>query len=178
MKRILNFILGLWIFVVVGTFLFLFIDNKSISSYQEKLQQYTWFTPAIYWAAGLLLALSLILIIWSFTPSHKARGLLLNYPDGEVHISKKSIEKTVLHTVQKYNGVRQPSANVKLFKKKNTSYIDVSVDLFITKTDNIQTYLSTIREDIKASTEHFSELAVREVKLNLLDQKSLKKRVL
>lgn len=178
MKRLLNFILGLWIFVVVGVLLFLFIDNKSLSSYQEKLLQYSWFTPTVYWVAGLLLLLALLFIIWSFIPSHKARGLLLNYPDGEVHISKKSIEKTVLHTVQKYEGVRQPSADVKLFKKKNASYIDVSVDLFITKTDNIQTYLSTIRDDIKERTEHFSELAVREVKLNLLDQKSLNKRVL
>lgn len=178
MKKIANFILGLWIFVVVGVLLFLFIDNISLKGYQDNLQQYSWFTPALYWTAGLLMAFALFYMIWAFRPSYKSRGLLLSFSDGDVHINKKSIEKTVLHTVQKYDGVRQPSVDIKLFQKKQTSYIDIAVDLFVVQTDNIQSYLQKIREDVKSSTERFSELPVREVSLNLLDQKSLNKRVI
>lgn len=178
MQRILNFILGFWIFVVVGTLLFFFIDNSSLRSYQEDLQQYQWFTPTVYWVAGALMAFALFYMIWSFRPSYRSRGLLLSYSDGDVHINKKSIEKTVLHTVQKYDGVRQPSVDIRLFQKKQTSYIDIGVDLFVVQTDNIQSYLQAIREDVKTSTERFAELPVREVTLHLLDQKSLNKRVL
>ena len=64
------------------------------------------------------------------------------------------------------------------FQKKQSSYIDVKVDLFVTQTSNIQSYLTTIREDIKTNAERFAELPVREVSLNLLDQKMLNKRVL
>lgn len=178
MKRIFYFILGLWVFSTVGVFLFLYIDNSSIRNYQDTLQQYTWFNPTLYWTSGLLMLLAILLLIWSFRPSHKAQGLLLSYPDGAIYINKKSIEKTVLHTLNKYDGIRQPSAKIKLFKKNSTSYIDIDVDLFVLQTDNIQTYLSTIRDDVKTTTEKFSELAVREVNINLLDQKDLSNRVL
>lgn len=178
MKRILNFILGLWIFVVVGVLLFVFLDIDPITSYQEQLQQYSWFLPALYWTAGLLLAVALVMMLWTFRPSYKSRGLLLSYSDGEVYINKKSIEKTVLHTIRKYEHVRQPSVEVQLFQRKQSSYMDVTVDLFVTQTENIQMYVTTIREDIKANAEHFAELPVREITLNVLDQKSLNKRVL
>lgn len=178
MKRILNFILGLWIFVVVGVLLFLFIDSSTIRTYQDDLLQYSWFNPTLYWVAGALLVFSLFIIFWSFRPSYKSRGLLLSYSDGDIFINKKSIEKTVLHTVQKYDGVRQSSVNTQLFQKKKSSYIDITVELFVIQTDNIQSYLQEIREDIKKTTENFAELPVREVTLNIKDQKSLNKRVL
>lgn len=177
-KRIFYFILGLWIFITVGIYLFLYIDISAIQKYQDTLQQYSWFNPTLYWTSGLLMLLAFLLLIWSFRPSHKAQGLLLSYPDGEIFINKKSIEKTVLHTLNKYDGIRQPAAKVKLFKKSSTSFIDIDVDLFVLQTENIQAYLSTIREDIKTTTENFSELAVREVNINLLDQKDLSNRVL
>lgn len=150
----------------------------SIRPYQQDLQQYSWFLPALYWASGLLMFVALLLVLLAFRPSYKSRGLHLSYQDGELYIDKKSIEKTVLHTIRKYDEVRQPSVDVQLFQKKQTSYIDVKVDLFVTQTANIQSYLKTIREDIKVNAERFAELPVREVSLNLLDQKSLNKRVL
>lgn len=35
-----------------------------------------------------------------------------------------------------------------------------------------------MRQDVKDTTEHFSELPVRDVKVNVLDQKLLNKRVI
>lgn len=178
MGRIVSFIFGLWILLVVGVLLFVFLDIDALMPYQEQLQQYTWFLPALYWASGLLLFVALLLMLFAFRPSYKKKGLHFSYRDGELYIDKKSIEKTVLHTIRKYDEVRQPSVDVQLFQKKQSSYIDVKVDLFVTQTSNIQSYLKTIREDIKTNAERFAELPVREVSLNLLDQKTLNKRVL
>ncbi|MER2192746.1 MAG: alkaline shock response membrane anchor protein AmaP [Solibacillus sp.] len=178
MKRILSFLFGLWILLVVGVLLFVFLDIDSLQSDQQELQQYRWFLPTVYWSAGLLMFVALVMMLFAFRPSYKSKGLLLSYQDGELYIDKKSIEKTVLHTIRKYDHVLQPSVNVQLFQKKQSSYIDVNVDLFVIQTANIQTYLQTIREDIKANAESFAELPVREVSLNLLDQKMLNKRVL
>lgn len=178
MKRVLSFVLGIWILLVVGVLLFVFLDIDSLQASQQQLQQYSWFLPALYWSAGLLMFVALLFVLYAFRPSYKSKGLLFSYQDGELYIDKKSIEKTVLHTVRKYDNVRQPSVDVQLFQKKQSSYIDVNVDLFVTQTSNIQSYLKTIREDIKANAESFAELPVREVSLNLLDQKVLNKRVL
>jgi uncharacterized alkaline shock family protein YloU len=177
-KRLWSLILGLLILVTVGTLLFLIIDYKDFTKYQEDLWNTSWFEPTIYSVAGVLLFIGLLYIIYALRPSYKSNKLVLNYADGEVSINKKSIEKNVLHTVKQYDAIRQPSIDVKLYQKKQSSYVDIKVDLFVTEVENIQSYLEQLRQHIKQNTEHFAELPVRDVTLNVLDQKTLKKRVL
>lgn len=178
MKRFLSFLLGLFLLVLIGTFLFLYVDYSSFTAYQQQLQSYSWFEPTLYSmvAAGLLLAL--ILIVYSFTPSHKKRGLYLSYNDGEIYMNKRSIEKVVLRTLDKYEAVRQPSVSIKMYQKKQKSYMDIATEFFVGPTGNVQSLLERIKEDIKEQTEHFSEVPVREVKVNVVDQKALNKRVI
>ncbi|MEE1132295.1 MAG: alkaline shock response membrane anchor protein AmaP [Caryophanon sp.] len=178
MKRFVQFFVGLWIVVVTGVFLFIYIDYEPIAEYQRTLQRYDWFEPALYWTAGLLAAFGLLLLLLSFRPSYKSRGLVMSYDDGELFINKKSIEKNVLHTVRQYSDVRQPSIKVDLYQKRQSSYMDVFVEAFVTNSVNAQSYIEALRQDIKASAESFAELPVREVKIHVLDQKTLKKRVL
>ncbi|GGG30451.1 hypothetical protein GCM10007425_26360 [Lysinibacillus alkalisoli] len=178
MKRFVSLIFGLLIFVVTATLLFLYAEVPSWEKYQQELTSYSWFDTALYSTAGILLVIALFMIIFAFLPSHRKRGLYLKYNDGEIYLNKRSIEKNIQHTVAKYNDIRQPTINVKLYQKKKASYIDIVVDLFVAQSHNVQTLLETLREDIKESTEDFSELPVREVKLNVLDQKLLNKRVL
>lgn len=178
MKRILNFIFGLWIFLTVGVLFIHFLNLGPTQPYLEQAQEYKWFFPVLYWLAGLLLGIAFLIMIWSFRPSHKSRGLLLSYSDGEIFINKKSIEKTILHTVRKYDGLFQPDIKVNLFQKKKKSFIDVNVDVLASQTDQLPSTLNSLKEEIKSVTENFAELPVREVKINLLDQKSLNKRVL
>lgn len=178
MKRFLSFLLGLFLLVLIGTFLFLYVDYASLAPYQEQLRSYNWFEPTFYSmvAAGLLLAL--ILIVYSFTPSHKKRGLYLSYNDGNIYMNKRSIEKVVLHTLNKYDAVRQPIVTIRMYQKKHKSYIDIATEFFVLPTGNIQTLLERIKEDIKIQTEHFSEIPVREVNVKVVDQKALNKRVI
>ena len=178
MKRLWHFILGLWIIVAVGTLLFLQIDYEQFTEYQEQLLAYNWFLPTLYAVTGALLLIGFIYLFSAFKRSYKSKHLVTSYPDGELFVNKKSIEKTVLHTLQKYNNVRQPSIDVNLYTKKQSSYVDISADVFVTQTESIQSYLQGIREDIKTTVEQFAELPVREINLNVLDQKTLKKRVL
>lgn len=178
MIRIWRFLFGLWILITVGVLLFLIIDYKQFSPYKEQLVAYQWFYPALYWTAGLLMFVGLIIFLLAFKRSYKSKLLVTSYPDGELTINKKSIEKNILHTLRTYDNVRQPTVDVKLFQKKQSSFVDVNVDLFVTQTSNVQSYLEQLREDIKANVERFAELPVREVKVSLLDQKTLKKRVL
>lgn len=177
-KRIWHFIFGLWIIVTVGVLVFLYIDYEDFKPYQDDLTAYSWFDTALYITAGLLMLVGLIIFFMAFKRSYKSRQLVVSYPDGELTINKKSIEKNILHTLRNYDNVRQPSVDVKLFQKKQSSYVDVAVDVFVTQTPNIQSYLAQLREDIKANVESFAELPVREVTVSLLDQKTLKKRVL
>lgn len=177
-KRLWSFILGLAVIVIVGVLLLLVIDYEPLQKYEQQLTNYSWFWPALYWSAGILMFIGLLYVLWAFRPSYKSHKLVMEFPDGELQINKKSIEKNVLHTVRQYDAVRQPSIDVKLFQKKQSSYMDVTVDVFVTQVDNAQSYLSSLRDDIKRNAERFAELPVREVKLNVLDQKTLKKRVL
>ena len=178
MKRVVQFVLGLWILVVVGVLLFVYIEHEAITAYQRDLESFSWFLPTLYWTAGLLMAVGLFLLIFAFRPSYKSRGLFFSYDDGELFINKKSIEKNVLHTIRKYDNLRQPSINVNLYQKRQSSYMDVFVDVFVTETTNVQSYVESLRQDIKESAERFAELPVREVKIHVLDQKTMKKRVI
>lgn len=54
----------------------------------------------------MLLVVALGLIIFALKPSHKKRGLYLRYPDGEIYLNKKSIEKNVQLTLAKYDDIR------------------------------------------------------------------------
>lgn len=65
-----------------------------------------------------------------------------------------------------------------LYQKRQSSYMDVFVDVFVTETTNVQSYVESLRQDIKDSAERFAELPVREVKIHVLDQKTMKKRVI
>lgn len=178
LKRFISFLFGLLIIIVVGSLALLTVDVPNWWKYSLLFQQYTWIVPTIWGLTALLLLIALGFIIFAFWPSHKKRGLYLKYDDGEIYMNKKSIEKNVQHTVSKYDAVRQPSIDVTMYQTKKASYLDIAVDLLVAQTDNVQTLLTTMREDIKQNVEHFSELPVRDVSINVLDQKALKKRVI
>lgn len=178
MKRFFSFLFGLLILIVVGVLSFLAFENFLPYRVELLLLQTPWFLPTIGVLIGLLVIAAIGFIIFALKPSHKKRGLYLEYDDGEIYLNKKSIEKTVQHTVAKYDDIRQPKVDVTLYQTKQASYLDIAVDLLVAQTSNVQTLLTTLREDIKQSAEHFSELPVRDVTINVIDQKALKKRVI
>ncbi|NJI14323.1 alkaline shock response membrane anchor protein AmaP [Staphylococcus agnetis] len=172
MKRLKNFILGLLIVVIVGFLLFMYIDHQSIKQYQNYFYQFIWFQPLLIGLAGLLILIGLILFFSAFKPTYRKPGLYKDYSDGHIYISRKSIENTVYDTLKQYDDIRQPNVISKLYNKKNHSYIDIKVDYLVpTSTTNVQTLNEKIRNDIKERVEHFTEIPVRTLEINIRDQR-------
>ena len=175
MKRVKNFILGLMIVVIVGFLLFMYIDHQAIKQYQSYFYQYQWFQPLLIGLAGLLILIGLILFFSAFKPTHRKPGLYKDYSDGHIYISRKSIENTVYDTLKQYDDIRQPNVISKLYHKKNNSYIDIKADYIVpSSATNIQTLNEAIRNDIKQRVEHFAEIPVRKLEMNVRDQRKNK----
>ncbi|MCO4346534.1 alkaline shock response membrane anchor protein AmaP [Staphylococcus agnetis] len=172
MKRLKNFILGLLIVVIVGFLLFMYIDHQSIKQYQNYFYQFNWFQPLLIGLAGLLILIGLILFFSAFKLTHRKPGLYKDYSDGHIYVSRKSIENTVYDILKQYDDIRQPNVISKLYNKKNNSYIDIKADYLVpTSTTNVQTLNEKIRNDIKESVEHFAEIPVRKLEINVRDQR-------
>ena len=159
MRRLKNFFLGLFIIVVVGTLLFMYLDISQITSYQQELLKYNWFQPTLIACAGVLIFFGLLMLFAAFKPTHKKPGLHRDYEDGHIYITRNSIEKCVYRTIQKYDEVRQPNVIAKLYNKKNNSYATIKADFFVvSETNSIQSLTENMKNDIKQNVEHFSEI--------------------
>ncbi len=177
LKRLISFIVGLLVLVGLGSLLFMAIEHSAITKYQEDLWRYNWFAPTLYTIAGVIVLIALISIFYAFTTSYKKRGIYEKFDDGDFYINKQTIENNVQHTLAKYDDVRQPKVSVKLHQKKRDSYMDIFVDLLVAKQDR-QALLERLHQDIKSNAEAFAELPVKNLKLQVLDQKELKRRVI
>lgn len=172
MIRIKNFTIGILIVTVVSSLLFMYIDHQSIKQYQNYFYQFNWFQPLLIGLAGFLILIGLILFFSAFKPTHRKPGLYKDYSDGHIYVSRKSIENTVYDTLKQYDDIRQPNVISKLYNKKNNSYIDIKADYLVpTSTTNVQTLNEKIRNDIKESVEHFAEIPVRKLEINVRDQR-------
>ncbi|TEB40497.1 alkaline shock response membrane anchor protein AmaP, partial [Flavobacterium circumlabens] len=60
-RRLKNFFLGLFIIVVVGTLLFMYLDISQIKSYQQELLKYNWFEPTLIACAGVLIFFGILM---------------------------------------------------------------------------------------------------------------------
>lgn len=178
-RRLKNFFLGLFIIVVVGTLLFMYLDISQISSYQQELLKYNWFQPTLIACAGGLIFFGLLMFFATFKPTHKKPGLHRDYEDGHIYITRNSIEKCIYRTIQKYDEVRQPNVIAKLYNKKNNSYATIKADFFVvSETNGVQSLTENMKNDIKENVEHFSEIPVKNIEINVRDQKTSDKRVL
>ncbi|OAO28422.1 hypothetical protein AXY37_10780 [Mammaliicoccus lentus] len=179
MRRLKNFFLGLFIIVVVGALLFMYLDISQITSYQQELLKYNWFQPTLIACAGVLIFFGLLMFFAAFKPTHKKPGLHRDYEDGHIYITRNSIEKCVYRTIQKYDEVRQPNVIAKLYNKKNNSYATIKADFFVvSETNGIQSLTENMKNDIKQNVEHFSEIPVKNIEINVRDQKTSDTRVL
>ena len=177
-KRLKNFILGLLIVVIVGFLLFMYIKDSRISQYQDYFLQFNWFQPLLIGLAGLLILIGLILVLSIFKPTYRKPGLYKEFDDGHVYVSRKAVEKTVYDTIAKYDQVRQPNVVTKMYNKKKKSFIDIKADYFVPKNVQATSLTESIRADIKQNVEHFTEMPVRKLEVNVKDQKTSGPRVL
>ncbi|MCG7338328.1 alkaline shock response membrane anchor protein AmaP [Staphylococcus sp. ACRSN] len=178
MKRIKNFILGLLIVVIVGFLLFMFIKDSRITKYQDYFMQFNWFVPTLIGLAALLLLIGLILVFSLFKPTYRKPGLYKDFEDGHIFVTRKAVEKSAYDTIVKYDEVRQPNVIAKLYNKKKKSHITLKADFFVPGDVQVKTLTEQIRNDIKENVEHFTELPVSKLEVNVRDQKTSGKRVL
>ena len=179
MKRLKNFILGLLIVVIVGFLLFMYIKDSRITQYQDYFLQFNWFQPLLIGLAALLILIGLILVFSIFKPTYRKPGLYKDYNDGHIYVSRKAVEKSAYDTLKKYDEIRQPNVVTKLYNKKNNSYIDIKADFLVPSKDvQVKSLTERIRADIKENVEHFTEIPVKKLEINVRDQKSNGPRVL
>lgn len=178
MKRLKNFILGLLIVVIVGFLLFMYIDDSRISEYQDYFLQFNWFQPLLIGLSAFLILIGLILVFSLFKPTYRKPGLYKDYEDGHIYVSRRAVEKTAYDTVTKYDAIRQPNVVAKLYNKKNNSYIILKADFFVPGDVQVKQLTETIRNDIKQNVEHFAEIPVKKLEVNVRDQKAAGQRVL
>lgn len=158
--------------VVVGFLLFMYIDYRPITQYQNYFYQYNWFEPLLIGLSAFLILLGFILFFSAFKPMHRKPGLYKDYQDGHIYISRKSLENTALDTLKKYDDIRQPNVVAKLYNKKNNNFVDIKADFLVPTTAvNIQTLTEQVRADIKENVERFSEMPVRKLEINVRDQR-------
>lgn len=177
-KRLKNFILGLLIVAIVGFLLFMYIKDSRIKNYQDYFLHFNWFQPLLIALAGLLILIGIILVLSTFKPTHRKPGLYKDFDDGHIYVSRKAVEKSAYVTITKYDQVRQPNVVSKLYTKKNKSFIDIKADFFVPNNVQVKTLSESIRSDIKHNVEHFTEIPVRKLEVNVRDQKISGPRVL
>ncbi|MGO3048421.1 alkaline shock response membrane anchor protein AmaP [Staphylococcus casei] len=178
MKRLKNFILGLLIVVIVGFLLFMFIKDSRISKYQDYLLQFNWFIPTLIALSALLILIGLILVFSLFKPTYRKPGLYKDFEDGHIYVSRKAVEKSAYDTIVQYDEVRQPNVIAKLYNKKKKSHIVLKADFFVPGDVQVKSLTEEIRNEVKQNVEHFTELPVSKLEINVRDQKSSGKRVL
>lgn len=178
MKRLKNFILGLLIVAIVGFLLFMYIKDSRIKSYQDYFLHFNWFQPLLIGLAGLLILIGLILVLSIFKPTYRKPGLYKTFDDGHIYVSRKAVEKSAYDTLTKYDQVRQPNVVSKLYSKKKNSFIDIKADFFVPNDVQVKSLTESIRSDIKKNVEHFTEIPVRKLEVNVRDQKTSGPRVL
>ena len=178
MRRLKNFFLGLFIIVVVGTLLFMYLDISQIKSYQQELLKYNWFEPTLIGLSALLILIGLILVFSLFKPTYRKPGLYKDFEDGHIYVSRKAVEKSAYDTLTQYDQIRQPNVIAKLYNKKKKSHIALKADFFVPGDVQVKSLTEEIRNDIKQNVEHFTELPVSKLEVNVRDQKTSGKRVL
>ncbi len=176
--RFKNFILGLLIVAIVGFLLFMYIDDSRIKRYQDYFLQFNWFQPLLIGLSALLVLIGIILVFSIFKPTYRKPGLYKDYNDGHIYVSRKAVEKSAYDTLTKYDEIRQPNVVTKLYNKKNNSYIDIKADFLVPNDVQVKSLTESIRSDIKHNVEHFTEMSVRKLEINVRDQKSAGQRVL
>ena len=176
--RFKNFILGLLIVAIVGFLLFMYIDDSRIKRYQDYFLQFNWFQPLLIGLSALLVLIGIILVFSIFKPTYRKPGLYKDYNDGHIYVSRKAVEKSAYDTLTKYDEIRQPNVVTKLYNKKNNSYIDIKADFLVPNDVQVKSLTESIRSDIKHNVEHFTEMPVRKLEINVRDQKSAGQRVL
>ncbi|RIM96613.1 alkaline shock response membrane anchor protein AmaP [Staphylococcus shinii] len=178
MKRLKNFILGILIVVIVGFLLFMYIQDSRISQYQDYFNQFNWFEPTLIGLAALLIIIGLILVFSLFKPTYRKPGLYKDFEDGHIYVSRKVVEKSAYDTLTQYDQIRQPNVIAKLYNKKKKSHIALKADFFVPGDVQVNSLTEEIRNDIKQNVEHFTELPVSKLEVNVRDQKTSGKRVL
>ena len=135
-----------------------------------KTISYNWFQPLLIGLSALLVLIGIILVFSIFKPTYRKPGLYKDYNDGHIYVSRKAVEKSAYDTLTKYDEIRQPNVVTKLYNKKNNSYIDIKADFLVPNDVQVKSLTESIRSDIKHNVEHFTEMPVRKLEINVRDQ--------
>jgi len=124
-NRFLLVLIGILGLVSVGLLVLGVYDVPRLSPLIEQWQDQQWYSYTILSLGGFLAFVFVILLFTGLLSRSKGQRLLIQTGDGNITISKQTIERTALESIRGINGVRSPRVNADIHSKKETVALEV-----------------------------------------------------
>lgn len=169
-NRFLLVLIGILGLVSVGLLVLGVYDVPRLSPLIEQWQDQQWYSYTILSLAGFLAFVFVILLFTGLFSRSKGQRLLIQTGDGNITISKQTIERTALESIRGINGVRSPRVNADIHSKKET--VALEVDCFVFGQEGLPTIGKFIQERAKNAVESLLELPVTKTRVRISDTKT------
>ena len=117
-NRFLLVLIGLLGLVSVALLVLGVYDVPRLSPLLEQWQDQQWYSYTVLSIGGFLAFVFVILLFTGLLSRSKGQRLLIRTGDGNITISKETIERTALESIRGLNGVRTPSVQADIHRKK------------------------------------------------------------
>ncbi|HCD57716.1 MULTISPECIES: alkaline shock response membrane anchor protein AmaP [Exiguobacterium] len=169
-NRFLLVLIGILGLVSVGLLVLGVYDVPRLSPLIEQWQDQQWYSYTILSLGGFLAFVFVILLFTGLFSRSKGQRLLIQTGDGNITISKQTIERTALESIRGINGVRSPRVNADIHSKKETVALEVDCSVF--GQEGLPTIGKDIQERAKHAVESLLELPVTKTRVRISDTKT------
>lgn len=169
-NRFLLVLIGLLGLVSVALLVLGVYDVPRLSPLLEQWQDQQWYSYTVLSIGGFLAFVFVILLFTGLLSRSKGQRLLIRTGDGNITISKETIERTALESIRGLNGVRTPSVRADIHSKKET--VALTVDCSVFGQEGLPTIGKEIQERAKHAVESLLELPVTSTKVKISDTKT------
>lgn len=116
---------------------------------------------------------NLIMLIVAIATKSKENALVLQYDDGEIVLTDTAVNSNVMRSLCTFDSISAPNVDARIYGKKNPK-INVNVDCYTNRTENIDELGMRIQESVKSSLEHMTHVPVEDVRVKFHKEKKKK----
>ena len=154
--------------VVISLLIFNWLDIESLSNMVEQLVTGNISSKVILVLNIIFILLSIKCIFFDETSKEKikhSQGILLKNENGELMISKESIDNMVKNSISTFENVKECNTQIEV-----NSENQIVITLFLTVTDNvvIKDLATGIQNKVKEEIKKISDLDVKEVNVKIV----------
>ncbi len=177
-RKWINVIFAIATLLAIFCSYFLVFNYGKITATLAGYLQQEWFFYFLTVVAVLGALLALYLLIQAIVLPVTNNYVIDKDNSGEMLITSKAMENNVLTTVNKYPGIKDSSAAVKVKNGKNSHNIDAKIICGVYEGENLNSLGNVMREDVAKHLETFTGYPVNKVDLKFYDiKKDSNKRV-